>query len=77
MLTANPQPERVTETAAIVTESEKTIETVPTIKTATVGDLMPGLLRIYLPNYNPHDIEISPGIQVLADKRTEMAIKVS
>jgi predicted metal-dependent hydrolase len=77
MLAANPQTKQGTETQAILTESEKSIENVPTIKTATVGNLMPGLLRIYLPNYNPHDIEISPGIQVLADKYTEMAIKVS
>ena len=38
-------------------------------------DLLPGLLRIYLPNYTPHNVEIAPGMQVLADKYTAMAIK--
>lgn len=38
-----------------------------------VRDLFPGLLRIYLPSYTPHDIEIAPGMQALADKYTAMA----
>jgi hypothetical protein len=38
---------------------------------------MPGLLRIYLPNYTPHDVKISPGIQVLADKYSKMATNIS
>lgn len=45
------------------------------LRQATVGSLLPGLLRIYLPNYTPHDVEISPGIQVLADKYSEMALE--
>lgn len=44
---------------------------------ARVRDLLPGLLRIYLPSYTPHDVDIAPGIQVLADKYSEMAIKTS
>jgi len=39
--------------------------------------LLPGLLRIYLPNYSPHKVRISPGIEALADKYTKMAIKTS
>ncbi len=42
-----------------------------------VRSLLPSLLRIYLPSYTPHDVEIAPGIQALADKYTEMAIKTS
>jgi hypothetical protein len=38
---------------------------------------MPGLLRIYLPNYSPHNVEISPGIQTLADKYTKMALETT
>ncbi len=38
---------------------------------------LPALLRIYLPSYTPHDVTIAPGIQALADKYTEMAIKTS
>ena len=44
---------------------------------ARVRDLLPGLLRIYLPSYTPHDVEVAPGMQVLADKYTAMAIKTS
>jgi hypothetical protein len=43
----------------------------------SVRGLLPGLLRIYLPNYTPHDVKIAPGIQVLADKYTKMAIRTS
>ena len=44
---------------------------------SSIRNLLPILLRIYLPGYTPHDVEIAPGIQVLADKYTEMAIKTS
>jgi predicted metal-dependent hydrolase len=39
--------------------------------------LIPALLRTYLPTYSPHNVEIAPGIQTLADKYTAMAIKTS
>lgn len=71
MLKANPQPKRGAE------EMAKGKKTVPSIKPAAVKNLLPGLLRIYLPNYSPHNVEISPGIQVLADKYTKMAIKTT
>ena len=71
MMKANPQPKRGAEDVA------KDAKAVPMIRSASVGNLLPGLLRIYLPNYTPHDVEISPGIQVLADKYTKMAIKTS
>ena len=74
MLKANPQPQMAKVTDEAV---DKETKPVPIIKRASVGNLMPGLLRIYLPNYTPHDVEISPGIQVLADKYTEMALKTS
>ncbi len=47
------------------------------VQQTSVGGLLPGLLRIYLPGYNPHNITISPGIQALADKYTKMALKTS
>ena len=40
-------------------------------------NLVPNLLRIYLPSYTPHALDVSPAIQVLADKYSEMAIKTS
>jgi predicted metal-dependent hydrolase len=71
MLKANPQPKQDAQ------EMAKGTKAVPSIRPASVGNLLPGLLRIYLPSYSPHDVEISPGIQVLADKYTIMAIKTS
>lgn len=44
---------------------------------ASLRRTLPGLLRIYLPSYTPHDVEIAPGIQALADKYTAMATKTS
>ena len=59
---------------------DKTIdreEKLARVQPASVGNLLPGLLRIYLPNYTPHDVKISPGIQQLADKYTNMALETS
>ena len=39
--------------------------------------LLPAIMRIYLPSYTPHDLEISPAMQVLADKYTELATSTS
>ena len=71
MLKVSPPPKRNTKE---VTERKK-----PglSLTDSSVLSLLPSLLRIYLPNYTPHDVEISPGIQVLADKYTKMAIKTS
>jgi hypothetical protein len=44
---------------------------------ASIREMLAVLLRIYLPNYTPHDVKIAPGIERLADKYTEMAIKTS
>ena len=47
-------------------------------RSASVGSLLrAGLLRIYLPSYTPHSLEISPGIQKLADKYSKMALETS
>ena len=43
----------------------------------TIRNLLPKVLRIYLPSYTPHALDVAPGIQVLADKYTAMAIKTS
>ena len=70
MLKVRPQPEG--------TLKEIPSETMAAMaQPATVGRLLPGLLRIYLPNYSPHDVEISEGIQSLADKYTKMATEAS
>ena len=71
MLKVSPPPKRSAEEMA---ELEKKS---PMPGASKIRHLLPGLLRIYLPNYTPHDVTIAPGIQVLADKYTEMAIKTS
>jgi predicted metal-dependent hydrolase len=70
MLKVSPPPKRTA-----VAMSEEKAE--PMIRPRSVGSLLPGLLRIYLPNYTPHNVNIAPGIQVLAEKYTKMAIKTS
>lgn len=77
MLKAMPQPQPKTMSKSGEKDVVKDAKTVPSIKPAGVKNLLPGLLRIYLPNYNPHDVEISPGMQVLADKYTKMALRTS
>jgi predicted metal-dependent hydrolase len=71
MLKVRPQPIR--EKDATIDRQEK----LAAVQPASVGSLMPGLLRIYLPNYSPHNVEISPGIQTLADKYTKMALETT
>jgi predicted metal-dependent hydrolase len=44
---------------------------------ASIRDQLSAVWRIYLPSYTPHDVEIAPGIERLARKYTEMAIKTS
>ena len=39
--------------------------------------LLPSLLRIYLPNYSPHSIELSPAMQDIADRYSAMATNTS
>ena len=39
--------------------------------------LLPSLIRIYLPSYTPHALEVSPAMQDIADKYTEMATNTS
>ena len=70
MLTVSPPKKR---SAKEATDQKKA----PLARAASLGNLLPGLLRIYLPSYTPHDVTIAPGIQVLADKYTRMAIKTS
>lgn len=71
MLRESPPPKRSTREKA---ESRKTSR-MP--RPTRIHKLLLGLLRIYLPNYTPHDVTIAPGIQTLADKYTKMAIKTS
>jgi hypothetical protein len=39
--------------------------------------LLPNLIRIYLPSYTPHALEVSPAMQDIADKYTEIATNTS
>ena len=39
--------------------------------------LLPGLVRIYLPSYTPHALEVSPEMQQIADKYSAMATVTS
>ena len=71
MLKVSPPPKRSTKEVAERKKAE------PMARAFSIRNLLPGLLRIYLPSYTPHDVKIAPGIQVLADKYTEMAIKTS
>jgi predicted metal-dependent hydrolase len=71
MLSVSPPPKRSAQERA---EREKASR-MP--RAARVRDLLPGLLRIYLPSYTPHDVEFAPGMQALADKYTEMAARSS
>jgi predicted metal-dependent hydrolase len=71
MLNVSPPPKRGAKEVA----ERKNAQRMP--RAASVRNLLPGLLRIYLPGYTPHDVEIAPGIQSLADKYTAIAIKTS
>lgn len=71
MLKVSPPPKRSAKEAAERWNAS------PLHRSLLIRNLLPGLLRIYLPNYTPHDVEIAPGIQALADKYTAMATKVS
>jgi predicted metal-dependent hydrolase len=74
MLKVSPPPKRHTREAK---EAAERNQASPLPRGASLLSLLSTLLRIYLPSYTPHDVEIAPGIQVLADKYTKMAIKTS
>ncbi len=71
MLKASPQ------TTPVEKDPAKRTPGSSALKLNAVRTLFPGLLRIYLPNYTPHNVEIDPGIQVLADKYSKMALETS
>jgi predicted metal-dependent hydrolase len=71
MLKVNPPPKLSAEEVAERKQASQMS------RASSIRNMLPILLRIYLPSYTPHDVEIAPGIQVLADKYTEMAIKTS
>jgi predicted metal-dependent hydrolase len=71
MLKVSPPPKRGTNEVV----EHKTAA--PMARGLSIRVLLPALLRIYLPSYTPHDVEIAPGIQVLADKYTKMATETS
>ena len=74
MMSVRPPPKLSAAEKAERAEQNKTSR-IP--QPAGARDLLPGLLRIYLPSYTPHDVEIAPGIQALADKYSEMALQTS
>lgn len=71
MLEMNPQPPK----RDAKQTGENGMAKLP--KRASILDSLSAIWHIYLPNYNPHKLTIAPGIQRLADKYTEMAIKTS
>jgi predicted metal-dependent hydrolase len=71
MLKVSPPPKCSAKEAALRREAQ------PLARAVSIRNMLPGLLRIYLPNYTPHNVEIAPGIQAVADKYTAMAIKTS
>ena len=48
-----------------------------TFEMPKVREILPRLLRIYMPSYTPHEVKVSPGIEVLAEKYSAMAVKRS
>ena len=50
---------------------------VPSMRPVSIKDLLPDLLSIYLSGYTPHSIKIPADRQHLANKYTEMAIRVT
>ncbi len=71
MMSVRPPPKRSAREKAELREASL----VP--RSGRVRDVFPGLLRIYMPSYTPHDVEIAPGMEALADKYSEMALHCS
>lgn len=71
MLKMRPPPKRSAEELAERKKLQREA------RSDTIRNLLPKVLRIYLPSYTPHALDVAPGIQVLADKYTAMAIKTS
>ena len=71
MLEVMPPPERSPE----VKRARKQFERAE--RRRAFKKLLPAIIRIYLPNYSPHDLEISPAMQIIADKYTGMATSTS
>ncbi|MCH2187209.1 hypothetical protein MK280_15200 [Myxococcota bacterium] len=42
-----------------------------------VRDVLLRLVRIYMPSYTPHEVQVSPGIERLAEKYSAMTVKRS
>jgi predicted metal-dependent hydrolase len=71
MLSVSPQPERSPEEIAAQNAADRMNHA------ASPRKPLPALLRTYLPSYSPHQVQIAPGIQHLAEKYTAMAIRTS
>ncbi len=71
MLEVMPPPERSPE----VKRARKQFERAE--RRRAFKELLPAIIRIYLPNYSPHDLEISPAMQIIADKYTALATSTS
>jgi len=46
-----------------------------TFEMPKVRDVLPRFLRIYMPSYTPHEVEVSPGMEALARKYSAMALE--
>jgi len=71
MLSVSPQPKRSPEEIAAQNAADRMNNA------ASPRKLLPALLRTYLPSYSPHEVQIAPGIQELAEKYTSMATRTS
>ena len=71
MLKTRPQPMRKGK------EATATSNAAFSLRPVSIKNLLPDLLSIYLPSYTPHNVQIPVDLQRLADKYTQMAIRVT
>ncbi len=71
MLSVSPPPQRSAEERRARRAMQREA------RSLALRHLLPGILRIYLPGYTPHALTVSPAMQAIADKYSEMAISTS
>ena len=71
MLSVSPPPQRSAEERRARRAMKREA------RSLALRHLLPGILRIYLPGYTPHALTVSPAMQAIADKYSEMAISTS
>lgn len=71
MLTVTPPPKRSAE------ERQARKAMAREARSLALRRLLPSIMRIYLPGYTPHALTVSPAMQAIADKYSEMATTTS